>query len=56
MAHLVLASFGIFVFGVLGVGAEWRSVTSAGGCLKWQLVARNCLENLLVEHDSLETV
>ena len=27
------------------------STTSAGGCLKWQLVARNSLENLLVEHD-----
>ena len=33
----------LFVFDLL--------TTLAGGRLKWQLVARNCLENLLVEHD-----
>ena len=44
MAHLVLASLGnfFFVFGVLGVGAEWRSVPFL--CLTFDHLSRRMFE------------
>lgn len=46
-----LECLGLELSGGLCPFCVWPLTTLAGGCLKWQLVARNCLENLLVEHD-----
>ena len=62
LVHMAMSSFSItpsacFFREFLFFGVEVCALlcltltTSAGGCLKWQLVARNCLKNLLVEHD-----